>query len=166
MRFAVMHAHKPGRYSGASWLLVSQVSNDLYRDEILENQLPEHQAASDTANATKCHKSRAAQRTLPLTTDVVCLVSHTLWNVAVRSSASEKDAEVASSKIAGPAHARQTDDGEDSISDQEWPTNVVLVAQPCCAEHHDACKDIRWRNEALLRSFSNGQLETCLNFTY
>jgi hypothetical protein len=49
----------------------------------------EDERSSDTTDATETDKSSTAERTLPLSTNVVALVRHGLWNVGIGSGTYE-----------------------------------------------------------------------------
>lgn len=106
----------------------------------------ENQTASNAANAAKSDQRGTAESTLPLAANVVGLVGHDLWDVAVGASTGEKDAKVASSHAVGPAHNGQTNDCEKSIEDDQRTTDVILIADPSGAKHDDSGKCIRGCN--------------------
>jgi hypothetical protein len=61
--------------------------------------LSEYSAANDSADATGTDKSRGAESTLPLTTDVVRLVRENAGDVGIRSNRGEEDAEIADAVV-------------------------------------------------------------------
>ena len=109
----------------------------------------EDETASDTANTTEANERGAAESTLPLTADIVCLEGHDGGDVCVGAGSDEENAEVANGSILGPAHDGETDEAGDHIEEDDGTTNMVLVTQPSCEHHHDTSKRKRWRNKTL-----------------
>lgn len=59
----------------------------------------EHSAADNTADAASADQSSGAERTLPLATDVVCLVRENAGDIGIASDSGEKDAEIADAVV-------------------------------------------------------------------
>lgn len=103
-----------------------RVSKPRAREFAVTSHLPEYQASSNAADATKSNKSRTAERTLPLASDVVALVRHALGNVGVCACASEEDTKVSNAEAVDPAHHGEPDDAKDCIEDEEGSPDMVL----------------------------------------
>ena len=120
---AAIQAQSPGRYSGLSCVLQSVISEASW---ITTLTIPEDKRPSDTSDPAKSHKRCAAESPLPLTTDVVTLIAHGLWDVGIGTSTGQEHAEVAHAEGVYPAHECKTDDAEGGVNDQEWAADVVL----------------------------------------
>jgi hypothetical protein len=57
--------------------------------------VPEHRTTNNTTNTTSTDQSSGAKSSLPLATDVVCLVREYTGNIGVASDGGEEDAEIA-----------------------------------------------------------------------
>ena len=112
---------------------------------------PENQTASDAANTAEAGKRRTAERSLPLTTDVVCLICHTSRNVGVDTSDSNKDTEIFDPTVVCEGHDGQTNQRDCRVADQNDSTDTVAVTDPGGGEHHDRRKGVRWCDETLRR---------------
>ena len=109
---------------------------------------PENQAAGDTTDTTKPDKRRAAESSLPLTTNIVGLEGHDGGDVAVGAGGDEENAKVPNLGIRVESHDGETDEAEHHVEDDNGPTNVVLVASPASEKHNDRSKGIRRRSKA------------------
>ena len=146
MRMRYRHRYRGG--SGAhlgSWTTISKA----FWVTITRRILPENQAACNTADTAKTDKSSAAERTLPLSTDVVGLVSHGCRDVRVRARAGKEDTEVSDTGVLVETHQGETDEDKDHVEDDDRSTGMVLVANPAGEEHDDTGKNI-WRSDQAL----------------
>ena len=90
----------------------------------------EDKAASNAANTTQTSESSRAESSLPLSTDVVCLVGHGGRDISVDACSADEDAEVLDAGIGGEAHDWQTDEGNEGVEDEDGGAGSVLVAVP------------------------------------
>jgi len=109
----------------------------------------ENGATNDTTHSSHANKSRRAKSSLPLTTDVVCLPCQDARNVGVASSSSEENPKVANADGLGEAKESKTDQAHESIDQDEWRADVILVTEDCERVHDDGSEDVWRRNEAL-----------------
>ena len=124
---------------------------------------PENQAPCDTTDASQSDQSRAAERPLPLASNVVTLISHSSWYIRIRSCAGQEDAEVSNTGVLSESHKRQTDDTEHHVEEDDWPTYVILVADPAADKHDDAREYVRWRDKALGCSYREAHLKVVIS---
>ena len=104
--------------------------------------LPEDETACDTTYTAHTDENGRAESTLPLAADVVCLVRHSGWDVAVCTSRGEEDAKVADVGVAVESHDGKADEAEHHVEDDNGATEVVLVAGPCTGVHDDGGEDV------------------------
>ena len=119
--------------------------------------LSEHQTARNTTNTTESNQRSAAERTLPLTTEIIGLEGHGSGNVRVGASSDEENTKVAHGRARGPTHDRQTNQAQDHVEDDDGTANVVLVAYVASGEHDNTGKHVGRGNETL--RLSDGELE-------
>jgi hypothetical protein len=128
---------------------------------------PENQTSGNTTNTTEANKSRAAEGSLPLPADVVCLVGHAGWNVCVGTSSDQEDSEVLHSValrislfgvslldvhwdiVWGPYHNGQANQAKDGVENKNGATNVIFITNPSSNIHENSGEDVWWCDKAL-----------------
>src|ERR1700759_4378342 len=73
---------------------------------------PEYQTSSNATNAAEANKRRTTESTFPLSTDVVCLVSHRSRNIRVCSSSGKENTKVAHGRAFVEPHDRETNEAQ------------------------------------------------------
>ena len=109
----------------------------------------EDQGSGNTSDAAETDEAGGAEGSFPLTTDVVGLVGHDGRDVCVDPGCDEEDTEVAHRVLLGETHERETDEGQDTVEDDDGASDVVFVADPGGAEHDDTGERVRWGDQAL-----------------
>lgn len=137
-------------------------------------------AAGNTTDATEPDQGGGGKRSLPLTSNVVRLVSHNSRHTTVTSRADEKSAKVANARAAMPSlwekftsvsmkhrlnptkkNRKETykeweaDDAESSGEEQQRPSHVPFIANPGAEEHDYRCPGV-WRGSQHL-GLANGE---------
>lgn len=109
----------------------------------------ENQTTHDTPETTKSNKGSTGESTSPLSTHIVRLVRHTSGNIGIGTGDSKENTRIPRGITAGESHHRQSNNGEQSVEDQDRSAHAVFIADPSCAVHDDSCEGVGWCDEAL-----------------
>lgn len=109
----------------------------------------EDETSCDTADTAHSNEGGRAESSLPLAADVVRLVRHGGWDVAVGASGCQEDSEVADVGVAVETHDGEADEAEDHVEHDDGSAEMVLVASPAGCVHDDGGQCVGWSDEAL-----------------
>lgn len=105
--------------------------------------------SNDTTDSTETDESGRAESTLPLSTDVVGLVSENGWDVGVGTDSGEENSEVTGTLVLSKAQDWETDKAEKRVNDDGGSAVADLVSVHGLDEHEDTGGGVWWGNKTL-----------------
>lgn len=111
--------------------------------------LPEHRGTNDTSDTAESNKRSRAQRTLPLPTDVVGLVSHDSGDVGVRAYSREEDTKVSRAVVGAEAEDGKANEAEAGVDDDGAAAVAELIGEDGLNVHEESCGGVGRGDEAL-----------------
>lgn len=112
--------------------------------------IPEYQTSCNTTDASKANKRGAGKSTLPLSTNVVGLVTHCCRDVCVGTGRDEENTKVAGAGVAGKPHDWQADDAQEHVEGDDRSTNPEVISSITSGIHDQSAEDV-WRGDEALR---------------
>jgi hypothetical protein len=116
-----------------------------------------HKSASNPANAPSTDQCGATKRSLPMPSDVVCLICENRGRVATGAGNYEERAKISDPVVAMVRHQDQPDDGNDGVEGDEGGTQPVTITYPRLRVHVNAGENPGRDNETLRL----GNIEPC-----
>ena len=99
---------------------------------------------TNPTHASKPHKQRTRQRTLPLSANIIRLIRQGNGDIGVATGGDEEDAEVADAAGVGEGHDGEADETDEGVGDEDGAADVVSVAEVGGGDHEDGGDGILW----------------------
>lgn len=116
--------------------------------------------SDDTTDSTETDESGRAESALPLSTDVVGLVSENGWDVGVGTDGGEENTEVTGTLVLSETQDWETDKAEKCVNDDGGSAVANLVSVHGLDEHEDTGSRVWWSDKALRLSDVETHLAT------